>query len=141
MIRGNLLGRRNGRFLTFGLPWIFKWALAPAIDVVELHRFGGREAWIVACMVMLIVTRLSPAMVDLKAHFQLLLVMVVRNNMFCATRDVATDSLAVSTLHVDERGCANGVVLGAQSPGILLGAGGAIGWSCCRSSRAGHTSR
>ena len=82
MNRGNLLDRRNGRFLTFGLlyvsegipygftsiamvafmrqqglslaligtfvaalflPWAFKWAWAPVIDLIKLHRFAGGQ--------------------------------------------------------------------------------------------------
>jgi len=165
MNRGNLLDRRNGRFLTFGLlyvsegipygftsiamvafmrqqgvslaligtfvaalflPWAFKWAWAPVIDLVKLHRLGGRKAWIVACNLMMIVTLLIAATVDFKAHFQLLLAMVVLNNVFCATQDVAIDSLAVSTLRADERGRGNGFMFAGQYFGIALGGGGAM---------------
>jgi PAT family beta-lactamase induction signal transducer AmpG len=108
------------------LPWAFKWAWAPVIDLIKLHRWGGRKAWIVACMVMMVVTLLIAATVDFKAHFQLLLAMVVLNNVFCATQDVAIDSLAVSTLQADERGRANGLMFGGQYLGIALGGGGAI---------------
>jgi PAT family beta-lactamase induction signal transducer AmpG len=108
------------------LPWAFKWAWAPVIDLVKLHRLGGRKAWIVACTGMMVVTLLIAAMVDFKAHFELLLAMVVLNNVFCATQDVAIDSLAVSTLQPDERGRANGFMFGGQYLGIALGGGGAM---------------
>jgi MFS family permease len=108
------------------LPWSFKWAWAPVIDLVKLHRFGGRKAWIVACQSMMIVTLLIAAMVDYQAHFQLLLAMVVLHNVFCATQDVAIDSLAVSTLQPDERGRGNGFMFGGQNLGIAMGGGGAI---------------
>jgi MFS family permease len=108
------------------LPWAFKWAWAPVIDLIKLHRWGGRKAWIVACTVMMVVTLLIAATVDFKAHFQLLLAMVVLNNVFCATQDVAIDSLAVSTLQADERGRANGFMFGGQYLGIALGGGGAM---------------
>jgi len=108
------------------LPWAFKWAWAPVIDLIKLHRWGGRKAWIVACTVMMVVTLLVAATVDFKAHFQLLLAMVVLNNVFCATQDVAIDSLAVSTLQADERGRANGLMFGGQYLGIALGGGGAM---------------
>ena len=108
------------------LPWAFKWAWAPVIDLIKLHRFGGRKAWIVACTVMMIVTLLIAATVDSKAHFQLLLAMVVLNNVFCATQDVAIDSLAVSTLQADERGRGNGFMFAGQYLGIALGGGGAM---------------
>jgi MFS family permease len=165
MRQRNLLGSRNGRFVTFGLlyvsegipfgftsvamvafmrqqglslaligmfvaalflPWSFKWAWAPVIDLVKLHRYGGRKAWIVACMSMMIVTLLVAANVDFKAHFHWLLAMVVLNNLFCATQDVAIDSLAVSTLLPDERARGNGFMFAGQYLGIALGGGGAV---------------
>lgn len=165
MSQRNLLGSRNGRFVTFGLlyvsegipygftsvamvafmrqegvslaligmfvaalflPWSFKWAWAPVIDLVKLHRFGGRKAWIATCQSMMILTLLVAAMVDFHAHFHLLLAMVVLHNVFAATQDVAIDSLAVSTLQPDERGRGNGFMFGGQNLGIAMGGGGAI---------------
>lgn len=161
----NLLGTRNGRFLTFGtlyvsegipygftsiamvafmrqegvslssigifvaalfLPWAFKWAWAPLIDLIKLHRLGGRMAWIAGCNLMMIVTLLIAASIDFSTSFTLLLAMIVLNNVFCATQDVAIDSLAVSTLHPDERARGNGYMFAGQSLGIAVGGGGAI---------------
>ncbi len=108
------------------LPWAFKWAWAPLVDLIKLQRFGGRKAWIVFCTTMMIVTLLMTALVDVKANFQLLLIMIVLNNFFCATQDVAIDSLAVSTLEEEERGRGNGFMFGGQYLGIAMGGGGAI---------------
>ena len=63
------------------LPWAFKWAWAPVIDLVKLHRLGGRRAWIIGCTVMMILTLLVTALVDFRAHFHLLLAMIVRFQM------------------------------------------------------------
>lgn len=52
--------------------------------------------------------------------------MVVLNNVFFATQDVAIDSLAVSSLQADERGRANGIMFGGQYLGIALGGGGTM---------------
>jgi len=108
------------------LPWAFKWVWAPLIDLVKLNRFGGRKAWIVFCTVMMTVTLLITAAVDFVDDFQMLLIMVVLNNFFCATQDVAIDSLAVSTLEEDERARGNGFMFGGQYFGIALGGGGAV---------------
>lgn len=108
------------------LPWSFKWAWAPLIDIVKLNRFGGRKAWIGFCTTMMIITLLMTASIDFVGNFQLLLIMIVLNNFFCATQDVAIDSLAVSTLHEDERGRGNGFMFGGQNLGIAMGGGGAI---------------
>jgi PAT family beta-lactamase induction signal transducer AmpG len=108
------------------LPWSFKWAWAPLIDIVKLNRLGGRKAWIVSCTTMMIITLLITASVDFVANFQVLLIMIVLNNFFCATQDVAIDSLAVSTLTEEERGRGNGFMFGGQNLGIAMGGGGAV---------------
>ena len=108
------------------MPWAFKWVWAPLIDLVKLNKYGGRKAWIVFCTCMMIVTLLVTAAVDFVENFQLLMVMIVLNNIFGATQDVAIDSLAVSTLKEEERARGNGFMFGGQYLGIALGGGGAI---------------
>jgi PAT family beta-lactamase induction signal transducer AmpG len=108
------------------LPWSFKWAWAPLIDLIKLDRFGGRKAWILICLTMMIATLVVTASIDFLEDFELLLAMIVLNNFFCATQDVAIDSLAVSTLRKNERARANGIMFGGQYFGIALGGGGAV---------------
>ena len=108
------------------LPWGFKWAWAPVLDVIRLQGLGGRRAWLLICTGMMVLTLTTTAVVDFTANFQLLLLMIVANNVFCATQDVAIDSLAVSTLREDERGRGNGFMFGGQFTGIAIGGGGAI---------------
>lgn len=108
------------------IPWAFKWAWAPLVDLIKLDRWGGRRAWIIACNAMMIVTLLVTASVDAREDFRLLLILVTLHNFFCATQDVAIDSLAVSTLEVSERGRGNGFMFAGQYFGIMLGGGGAI---------------
>ena len=108
------------------LPWAFKWAWAPLIDLIKLHRLGGRRAWIIFCTVMMIVTLLITATVDFKENFNLLLAMIVLNNLFCATQDVAIDSLAVSSLRPNERARGNGYMFAGQNLGIMMGGGLAV---------------
>ena len=108
------------------LPWAFKWAWAPLIDLIRLDRWGGRRAWIVFCTSMMLVTLLVVGNIDAEQHFQWLLAAVIVHNVFCATQDVAIDSLAVSTLQVDERARGNGFMFGGQYLGIMLGGGAAV---------------
>lgn len=108
------------------LPWAFKWAWAPVVDIVTLNRFGGRKAWILGCIAMMIVTLLAIGSGDFENDYRLLLTMVLLNNFFCATQDVAIDSLAVSTLRPGERGRGNGIMFGGQYLGIALGGGVSI---------------
>jgi PAT family beta-lactamase induction signal transducer AmpG len=108
------------------IPWSFKWLWAPIVDIVKLKRIGGRKAWIAGCNAMMIGTLLVVASIDFAENFTLLLWMIVLNNLFCATQDVAIDSLAVSTLQKDERATGNGLMFGGQYFGIALGGGGTI---------------
>lgn len=108
------------------LPWAFKWAWAPLIDLVRLDRWGGRRAWIIACTTMMLLSLLLLASIDAGQHFRWLLVTVIVHNFFCATQDVAIDSLAVSTLRPDERARGNGFMFGGQYLGIMLGGGAAV---------------
>ena len=108
------------------MPWAFKWAWAPLVDLVRLDRWGGRRAWIIGCLTMMFLTLLVTANIDPQAEFRWLLVMVTLHNVFCATQDVAIDSLAVSTLQPDERARGNGFMFAGQYFGIMLGGGGAV---------------
>ena len=108
------------------VPWSFKWLWAPVVDIIKLNRIGGRKAWIAGCNAMMIVTLMVVASIDFADNFGLLLWMIILNNLFCATQDVAIDSLAVSTLRKDERATGNGLMFGGQYFGIALGGGGAI---------------
>jgi len=108
------------------LPWAFKWAWAPLIDLIRLDRWGGRRAWILACTSMMLVTLLVVGTLDAEQHFQWLLAMVIVHNVFCATQDVAIDSLAVSTLQEDERARGNGFMFAGQYFGIMMGGGAAV---------------
>jgi PAT family beta-lactamase induction signal transducer AmpG len=108
------------------LPWAFKWAWAPLIDLIRLDRWGGRRAWIVACTSMMLLTLLVVGNIDAEQHLQWLLAAVIVHNVFCATQDVAIDSLAVSTLQLDERARGNGFMFAGQYFGIMLGGGAAV---------------
>lgn len=108
------------------VPWAFKWAWAPLVDLVRLDGWGGRRGWIIGCTVMMLVTLLIAANIDALSDFRWLIAMITLHNIFAATQDVAIDSLAVSTLQEDERARGNGVMFAGQYLGITLGGGGAI---------------
>ena len=125
-IEGLSLEQIGGFVAALFIPWSFKWLWAPVIDIVKLRSLGGRKGWISICTGMMIVTLIVAGTVDFVEDFRLLMWMVVLNNLFCATQDVAIDSLAVSTLKEDERASGNGYMFGGQYFGIALGGGGAI---------------
>ena len=108
------------------LPWTFKWAWAPLVDLFRFNSLGGRKAWIVACTTMMVITLGLIQFLDLHNNFKLLLGLVVFSNIFAATQDVAIDSLAVSTLKENERARGNGFMFGGQYAGIAIGGAGSI---------------
>ncbi len=108
------------------IPWSFKWAWAPLVDLFRFNALGGRKAWIALCTSMMLLTLAAVLLMDVSQNFQWLLVFIVVHNLFAATQDVAIDSLAVSTLQPDERSRGNGFMFGGQYTGIALGGAGAI---------------
>jgi PAT family beta-lactamase induction signal transducer AmpG len=111
---------------SFYLPWAFKWAFGPLIDVVTSERLGRRRGWILGTQIMLIVTLLACMGIELPAQLGLLTGVLLIHNSFGAMQDVAIDALAVSTLHEDERGLANGVMFGGAAIGTAVGGSGVL---------------
>lgn len=116
----------GGFVAAFYLPWAFKWAWAPLVDLIGLRRFGGRKAWIVLCQLLMIVTLFAIAQIDYARYFDLLIMLVIVHNVFAATNDVAIDSLAVNALRPEERGQGNGFMFAGAYVGQGLGGGGAM---------------
>ncbi len=111
---------------SFYLPWAFKWAFGPFIDVVTSERLGRRRGWILGTQTMLVVTLLVASQLDLPAQLGLLTGVLLVHNSFGAMQDVAIDALAVSTLKPDERGVANGVMFAGAAIGMALGGSGVL---------------
>jgi PAT family beta-lactamase induction signal transducer AmpG len=127
MQRQGLDVAKIGSFVgAFYLPWAFKWAWAPIIDLVRLERFGGRKAWIVLCQALMIVTLIAIARIDFGTRFDLLIALVIVHNVFSATQDVAIDALAIGTLAEHERATANGFMFAGAYVGQGLGGGAAM---------------
>jgi len=110
----------------FYVPWAFKWAFGPFIDVFRSQRFGHRRAWILFTQTMMVVTLLSLMFVPLPEGLAWFTAVLLVHNSFGAMQDVAIDSLAVDTLHEDERGLANGLMFAGASIGQAVGASGVL---------------
>jgi PAT family beta-lactamase induction signal transducer AmpG len=108
------------------LPWAFKWAYGPIVDVLGSARFGRRRTWIVLAQTMMIATLLVALPVDFTADAKLFTALVIVLNVFSATQDVATDALAVAAIPERERGVANGFMFAGQYLGQAVGGSGAL---------------
>ena len=104
------------------LPWGWKWIAGPFVDVVYSNRIGARRGWILGTQILMMLSLLACMPIELSAqNLTLITVVVFIHNMFCATQDVAIDSLACNVLHEDEMGQANGLMFAGQTLGIPLG--------------------
>ncbi|MFN0182194.1 MAG: MFS transporter [Aquabacterium sp.] len=108
------------------LPWAFKWAFGPVIDVFASDRLGRRRGWILFTQVMMAATLLSTGLLDLPAQLALFTGILLVHNTFGAMQDVAIDALACNTLAEDERGLANGLMFAGASIGQALGGAGVL---------------
>lgn len=110
----------------FYLPWAFKWAFGPLVDVVRSRRFGHRRAWIIGTQLGMAVTLLALIGVPLPQGLALYTTILLVHNTIAAVQDVAIDALAVNTLAESERGLANGLMFAGASAGQALGGAGML---------------
>lgn len=108
------------------LPWAFKWALGPFVDVLSSERWGRRRMWIVIAQVMMIATLMAALPINFTTEIKLFTLIIILHNIFGATQDVAIDALAVNTLHEDERGLANGLMFSGAYLGQAVGGAGVL---------------
>jgi PAT family beta-lactamase induction signal transducer AmpG len=111
---------------SFYLPWAFKWAFGPIVDVFASERLGRRRGWIIGTQILMAATLLSTVMLRLPEQLWLFTVILLVHNTFGAIQDVAIDALACSTLQEHERGTANGMMLAGASIGQLIGGSGVL---------------
>ncbi len=115
----------------FTLPWAFKWAMGPVVDLFHVDRWGRRRGWIVASQALMCLTLVASLALDLKAQIPALTALILVHNIFAATQDVAIDALACGTLKEHERGMANGLMFAGAYLGQALGGAGVlylVGW-------------
>jgi PAT family beta-lactamase induction signal transducer AmpG len=111
---------------SFYLPWAFKWAFGPVIDVFVSQRLGPRRGWILGTQIMMALTLLSTVLLDLPQQLGLFTIILLVHNTFGAMQDVAIDALACNTLQEDERGLANGMMFAGAMLGSTIGGGGVL---------------
>lgn len=108
------------------LPWAFKWAYGPLVDLIASRRFGPRRGWILGAQLMMVLTLLPLTQLDLTTQLAAFTVLLMVHNLFGAVQDVAVDALAVTTVREDERAFASGMMFAGQSLGVLVSGGGAV---------------
>ena len=107
------------------LPWAWKWAIGPFVDVLSSDKLGRRRAWIVGAQIMMVLSLLAAVPVGV-SQVGLFTWLILLHNVFAATQDVAIDALATQVLSEDERGLANGVMFGGAAFGQAVGGSGVL---------------
>ncbi|GAA0755425.1 MFS transporter [Ideonella azotifigens] len=111
---------------SFYLPWAFKWAFGPIIDVFASERLGRRRGWILGTQLIMVGTLLSLLALKLPDQLALFTIILLVHNTFAAMQDVAIDALAVNTLKENERGTANGMMFAGANVGQMIGGSGSL---------------
>jgi len=141
--RMGMTGEAIGSFAAFiMLPWAWKWIVGPFVDNLHFRRFGRRKQWIVGAQLGMLATLIAALLVFPKIETDpegartviglgLFTTILLINNIFSATQDVAIDALACNTLAEHERGLANGLMFGGAQAGAAIGGSGVLylkGW-------------
>ncbi len=108
------------------LPWAWKWAIGPFVDVLSSDRFGRRRMWIVLTQILMTASLFFALPLDVRTQVSLFTWVMILHNIFAATQDVAIDALAAQVLPKEERGLANGVMFGGASIGQAIGGSGVL---------------
>ncbi|MCW5657941.1 MAG: MFS transporter [Burkholderiaceae bacterium] len=111
---------------SFYLPWAFKWAFGPFIDVFASDRLGRRRGWIIVTQVLMALTLMSTVLLKLPEQLVLFTIILLVHNTFGAMQDVAIDALAVNSLAEHERGLANGLMFAGAAIGQAIGGAGVL---------------
>ena len=122
---------------TIMLPWTWKWVMGPLVDNLHLKRFGRRKQWIVTTQVGMIFTLVAAILLFPQVStdasgarvftgFALFSAVLLANNVFAASQDVAIDALACSILAEHERGVANGLMFAGAQVGAAIGGSGVL---------------
>jgi PAT family beta-lactamase induction signal transducer AmpG len=111
---------------SFYLPWAFKWAFGPIVDVFSSERLGRRRGWILAMQILMVCTLMSSMLLKLPEQLGLFTIILLVHNTFAATQDVAIDALAINTLAENERATANGMMFAGANIGQMVGGAGSL---------------
>jgi PAT family beta-lactamase induction signal transducer AmpG len=108
------------------LPWAWKWAFGPIVDVLSSDRWGRRRMWILLAQTLMVGMLLLATPIDFASQLELFTWVILLHNVFGAIQDVAIDALAVNVLREEERGLANGLMFGGAYLGQAIGGSGVL---------------
>lgn len=101
------------------LPWSFKIVFAPLMDRFTFKPMGRKRPWVIFGQIGLVLSFiLLSTLKDPISHMSLLMAIGFIINFFGCFQDVATDSMAVDIIPLDEQARANGLMWGSKVIGV-----------------------
>ena len=118
-------GKSPGEIASFavvcGLPWSFKFIVAPLMDRYSYLPMGRKRPWVILGQLGLISSSIAMAFVpDPLNNLNLLMASGFIISFFGSFQDVATDGMAVDILPVDQQARANGLMWGSKIIGTSV---------------------
>jgi PAT family beta-lactamase induction signal transducer AmpG len=119
-----------GFFAAASVPYVFKWAWAPVLDLVRLGPFGAalgdRRAWIVLMQLGCAAAITALAFANPAAAPKEVAMLVVLLATLSATQDIGIDAYRVSAVQVAQQGTANAAYVFGYRIGMLGSGAGAL---------------
>lgn len=107
------------------LPWTFKFAWAPLVDLFRSPRWHLKQ-WILTAQCVMGASLVPLLWVDLQSSFSVLVPLLFIHAVAAATQDVAIDAWCISTTDASERGRLNGWMQLGMLLGRAMFGGGAL---------------
>ena len=116
-------GKSAGEIASFaiacGLPWSFKFIVAPIMDRYTILSMGRKRPWVIFGQLGLMSSFIFLAFIpDPLNNLNQLMIGGFIVSFFGSFQDVATDSMAVDIIPVDEQARANGLMWGSKIIGV-----------------------
>jgi MFS transporter, PAT family, beta-lactamase induction signal transducer AmpG len=105
------------------LPQVLRFLWAPWVDSYGRTKRGHYKLWIIGAQSVMLVLLIICSLFNLKTDFPYIIAILLVLYVAIATQDIATDALAIGLLEERERGIGNGIQIGANSLGAILGGG------------------
>ncbi len=116
-----------GLLQTIGIIWPLKFLWAPLVDRYGSRRHGHYRSWLVPLQLGLVLSLLAlTPFVTPSDHLGPIIAICLVFVFFSATQDIAADAVAVRLLSAGDRGLGNGIQVGGNYLGSVVGGGLAV---------------
>ena len=120
-MNGKSPGEIAGFAIACGLPWSFKFIVAPLMDRYTYLPMGRKRPWVLLGQLGLIASCIHMAYVpDPLNNLNQFMIAGFIVSFFGAFQDVATDGMAVDIIPVDQQARANGLMWGSKTIAVSI---------------------